>query len=1484
MVVLGIIASLIIAVQDPVFQKFAARYAAGYLSKKTGGDIKVGRLLVAPDLSIYLDDVVVKDLRQNELANVQTMRSKLAFRDVLKGVIHLENVKLKDVKANLIQYEGEDKFNYAFLVDAFKSEDTTAQEPFHLIIDKIELQNLDVVYWNQNEDDPLKTEQGVLDYSHIALSDVNLSAEDFFLYDDSIRARVNALNAKEISGLELKSFETDAVVFQKGIFLDGLKAELNSSRIDADIHMNYADFDAFSNFVDSVVFDATIRPTEIMMSDLGVFSETMYQMPNRIRFEGRFTGPIEHICIDDLTAEYGESTVVKGSMKLHPLDFENGNHELNISKLQFSYSDLEKIRIPSSTQKLPLPESLRPMKTARASLSFKGSINNFDSKIHLVSGLGNVDLDLSRQLMENGDDVFSGRIDAEEINAGLIADAQEYVGNLDLNTDFVVRIPEQGNVDLTMKGKAYNADLMGYRINEIVLNGDLKENRFNGSVTVEDDVLDLDFNGLVDFNDKKYPVADFKAVVNHADLKALKLVDNDSISEIKTRIIANFKGFNLDDLQGELHLDSTVYRDSRGSYNMDRFEASVIKDNLMQRRYSINCDFFNFEIAGKMNFASLIPAFNEYVDQFVHFPQFETDMEDYRKYALTHDVDQDFIVSLVLKDTRTLSRLFMPSLKIAKNSTVNGTFTSRSGQFNLTARTKSVEFGDVTIENLELRNFNNQEASFGSLTIGRVGYTNISAADTMSIGLDNLLFFVKMANDTIASRIKWDDVAEADHNKALIETYFHPHQGGGVFGINKADIVINDSLWNVQHDNHIDINDGKVKISNLVFNHNQQSIGLDGYVPMNENDTVLLQLRNFDISNLDILTQALGFDADGYITGDAQVSGLNDIPTVLANLRIDQIALDGDHIGDAEVVSSWNNEDKSVDMEVNLLNDEKQMLNVTGSYYTDRDDDNLDFTVALDSLRLVAASPLLSGLASRIQGYGDGLIEIKGSIDEPDIMGKVSIIDGGCKVDYLQTFYTFHPTILIDNKTITFEDMVLVDTLGNTAMVEGEIRHDRFKDLYLDLKLHPKNFLGLATSSKDNDLFFGSAVANGLVTVTGPFSDISLDIKARALDGTDITIPFNTASTVGENDFIVFLAPQTDTIQETSDVEELKRDFDYTVGLDVDATDFAKLRVTLPSDLGTIEMAGNGNVKMKKSSSAALTMHGAYTITSGRFQLTLMNLVNRTFSLKKGGTVIWSGRPTEGRINATGAYNIKASLSDLGIMIDSTSSVSNTVSVECLIHLNDALLNPTISFGMRLPNASEDVIQTVYSVVDTTNQMVMANQALSLLVFGKFAYAGGSAGADQTMNISNLFSTNFQFDITKNMNLGVSYHSGSDDSYDEYQVALRTELFENRLTIETNLGVMSSNNPSADVASNIVGEFDLYYKLSKDGRLQAHFYNHSNYNTNFNSFAIDRRAPYTQGLGLSYSRSFPTFRELFRKKNKPADRPLFIKPKNMENN
>ena len=1483
MVLLAIIASLFVAIQDPIVQKFAARFAGGYLSEKTGADIKVGQLTVTPDFRVFLDDVVVKDLKDNNLAKIGSLRTKIDMRDLMSGKLHLEDVELKDTEANLIQYEGEDAFNFAFLAQAFKSDkEKLEKEPMPITIDKISLKNVDFVYWNQNKDHPEKTEQQLMDYAHIDLDGINLEAKDFYMLGDSIHANICRLAANEISGLELKDFQSDVVVCSQGIFLDGMKMETNNSKFDLDLHMLYDDFSAFGDFVNDVTFDAVIRPTDVMLSDIGVFTPVMYKMPDRILFEGLFKGPIEHFRVDDIDAQLGNATRIQGNMSMHPLDFENGEHSLNIKNMHFSYDDLTHFYIPSKTVTIPLPESLRAMNEGNISLNFEGSYNNFESEVRLDCGVGSVDANIARAKEASGDNVFSGYLNGEGVDVGTLINNNKLLGSLDLNAGYSVRFPKKGNPELDVNGKVLNAELLGTKINEVDLDGTMRENLFKGKVSVDDEVLAFNFNGLVDFENPKYPKSNFNAVVKKADLRALNINKKDSISEISTRVYVNMKGFDLDNLEGVVQIDSTVYRDTRGRYRMDEFTASIVNDNLMQRRINMNCDFFDFEMAGKMNFASMMMSLNEYVDSFVHFPQWENKREDYQKYSLKHDVDQDFIVRLDLKDTKTISRLLMPSVNIAKNTTLNGTFTSRTNSLNFTLRSKNVQVGGLNFNDIELKNYTFRDAAFTTLKLDEVLYSKISETDTLELGVDNLSIATRMTNDTIFAHVLWDDDEVIDRNKAKIAAYYHPHELGGIFSIMEANVMINDSLWEVSPNNFVDLADGRVNISNLMFSHRQQSIRADGYVPMDEGDTLSVQMRRFDISNLDFLFK--GFDIDGYISGDGLVSNVKNNPMVLADFTVERIGVNGEDIGDALIQSVWNNAAKSVELNAHILDMGKKTLNAYGAYYTARKKDNIDFTVEMDSLRLAALSPLLTGVVSRMQGFGNGLATIKGSPDHLDINGKLKLHDGGCKIGYLNTFYTFSPTILIDNNSIRFEDMVLVDTLGNKAAVEGQIKHNHLKDFYLDLRMLPRDFLALATTSKENDTFYGTAVANGLITVKGPFDDIKLDIVARTRKGTNLTIPLNQTATVKENDFIVFVSNEEEVEEEVVEISPKKKEntkSNFRLNLDVSATDDATLKIILPGDIGTIDASGNGRVKLGTSTKEPLTMLGDYAIKNGRFQLTLFNLISRTFNLKQGGTISWTGDPTDGRINATGVYTVKAPISGLGIQVDSTASYNN-VNVECLIHLNGALLNPIITFGMNLPNATEDVTQTVFALVDTTNQAAMQSQAVSLLVLGQFAYAGGSGGADP-MNLNNIFGGGMQFDITDNLNLGVSYHSGNDESYDEYQVAMRTALFENRLTIETNLGVMSSNDPSSSGTSNIVGEFDMYYKLSKDGRLMAHFYNHSNYNSNYNSFAFDRRAPYTQGLGLSFSKSANTFPNLFKKRKPLVPGQPRIMPRKQEN-
>ncbi len=1480
MVILAIITSLFVAIQDPIIQKFAVRFAGGYLSEKTGADIKVGSLVITPDFSVLVRDVTVKDLKGNDLAKIEKLNTRIDVASLLEGKLHLDHVNLSRTEANLIKYEGEDQLNFGFLVDAFKSDkEKPDKDPMPIIIDNISLKDVDFTFWNQDSDQPEKTEKQLMDYSHLVLKDINLEASGLYILGDSICANIASLSAKEISGLDLKHLQTNATVTQKGILLDGLQMETNESRFDLDLNMLYNGFDDFGNFVDSVVFDATIRPTDVMLSDIGVFTEVMYKMPDRVQFEGRFTGPIRNFRVDDIKADMGKSTHFEGNISMHPLDFNDGYHTLNIKKMHFTYDDLVNFYIPSKTKTIPLPESLRAMNQGDLSLDFKGSYNNFKSNISLASGVGDIDASINRAKDAKGDNVFSGYVNATEVQVGEIANVSKFVGDLNLDADFEVKFPKSGAPEFIVDGMATEAQLLGTKIDGVKLDGSLKENRFNGKVKVDDNDLALDFNGLIDFHDKKYPKSDFEAVVKHADLHALNLVKNDSVCEVSTHIVANMTGFDIDDLEGTLWLDNTVYRDSRGTYNMDEFTASIVNDNLLQRRINVDCDFFNFEMGGMMNFAHLMPMLNEYGNSFVDFPMWKGNREKFQKYREKHNVEEDFYVQLNLKDTKTLSRLLMPSLNIAKGTSVIGTFTSQSNQLELTARSKSVKIGDLAINDVELKSFNTRRSLISSLSVDEVVWTKIGENDTTILGLDNIGLQTRMTNDTIHATIVWDDDELEDHNKAQIRGYFHPHEHGGIAGIKSANVTINDSLWSVDPNNYVDITDGRVTLSNLMFSHNLQSVRIDGFVPMHEADTLSVLLHQFDISNFDPLFK--GFDIDGFITGDALLSSLKDAPMVLADLAVKDIAVNDEAVGDAVVESSWDNKNKAIDLNVDLFDDKKKMLDVTGSYYTARENDNLDFAVEMDSLRLAAFSPLLTGVVSRLQGYGDGYATVKGSLQQLDVEGKLNIIDGGCKIKYLQTYYTFSPTVLIDSKAIRFENMVLNDTLGNKAIVDGQISHNSFKDFNLDMRIIPREFLALATSSEDNDTFYGTAVANGLITVKGPFNDIVLDIMARTRKGTNLTIPLNKSTVVKDNDFIVFVEKEEETEEiEEVPVKEEKSPSNFTLKLDVSATDDATLKIILPSNIGTIEASGNGNMKMGTSSKTPFTMRGDYTIKSGKFQLTLVNLVSRLFNLRQGGTLSWTGDPTDGQINATGVYTIKTSLSGLGVQIDSTATNSN-VNVECLIHLKGDLLNPSFTFGMNLPNASEDITQTVYSLVDTTNQAVMTQQALSLLVLGEFAYAGGSGGSD--VNLSNILGGTFQVDVTDKLNLGLKYHSGNDDSYNEYQLAMRTQLFEDKLTLETNLGMMTANNPNASNASSIVGEFDMYYKLTDDGRLQAHFYNHSNYNSNFNSMAFDRRSPYTQGLGLSYSRSFDSFRNLFKKKPVVNSQPM-IRPKKEENN
>jgi hypothetical protein len=166
----------------------------------------------------------------------------------------------------------------------------------------------------------------------------------------------------------------------------------------------------------------------------------------------------------------------------------------------------------------------------------------------------------------------------------------------------------------------------------------------------------------------------------------------------------------------------------------------------------------------------------------------------------------------------------------------------------------------------------------------------------------------------------------------------------------------------------------------------------------------------------------------------------------------------------------------------------------------------------------------------------------------------------------------------------------------------------------------------------------------------------------------------------------------------------------------------------------------------------------------------------------------------------------------------------------------------------------------------------LSSNFLTLLVLNSFYSSGVAAGNAQgsgtgflgkstTEVLSNQMS-NWLSQISKDLDIGVNYRPGDQITREEVEVALRTQLFNDKVTIESNLGVGGGSANSATQNSNtIVGDVNVEVKITDKVKLSV--FNRSNQNDYLNN-----NAPYTQGVGVFYRREFNTFKELFQRKKK----------------
>ncbi len=1437
--------------RNPITQTVLARIATSYLTNKLNTEISIGKLEIKSFRNLSLKTILIKDLQKDTLICAGNLSVNIKRVDSEKNILKLKQITLTDADIRLRKYKDSTALNFQFIIDYFGTKDTVKKQTPEWILefDEVVFSNSKFVFNDQNK----KPKHTGINFYDIGIRNLNLDIENVVIDKDTISADINHLSVIEKSGFIVDSLSCNFKISPKILQAQNLKALTQKNDLDLDFKFVFDSFRVFDDFINKVHIQTQIRPSIINLGEVGYFAPIMFAMDNRMRVSGKIKGTVNNFKAKDFKFGYGKLTQFRGNIQMNGLpDIKETYSHLSINDFITSVEDVREFRIPTKDVHIDLPEMLTRLGKIRINGKFTGFYNDFVSYANFKTEIGQINTDILLRVNKDNNIEYKGEIEANNFNAGTFFTAEKYLGRIDMRADITGSGVTSETIKINMNGIVDSLEFYEYEYHKIIISGDLIGQKFSGSLNVKDENINLDFDGIIDYS-KNTPSYNFIADIKDANLHKINLVNRNSTVSLSTTLNFDFRGDRLDNMQGIIIIDSTVYAEQGEKYFMKDFTLSIVRDSIEFAMIRLFSDIVDASIEGKFLFKEMPVTstlfFNYYLDTLFQ----EVDLSGLELS------DQDFIFDIELKNTTSLSKLFIPELKVAPGTKITGGYNSRINNLFLEGESPEIEYLGKIFKDWFIKSYIKEEELLLS-----TGCNKLFFSDTINI--DSLNIICKARNDSVLFDVSWNNLEHEENNYGDLNGHVVFYNDKKMeLRFNHADVMISDSLWAISPDNFLLIDSNNIHFHDIAFRSNNQDLRIDGKVSDNPLDTLLLSFNNFNLSNFDLILKKNNFELDGFINGSLKIADYYKSSNYLSDIEISDFHFNKEKLGDAVLKTTWDPQNETFDILGEIIYTgnigKSKTLEVTGTYFPKSTKDNFNIDIKLNNYKLITIEPLVRSFSSKVKGLATGIFQLRGTKQKPVLTGELSVMRTQMHIDYLNVSYYFADKIYFEKNLIYFNNITIYDSLNNQAICSGKIQHDYLRDFTLNLNFNATDLVGLNTTKSQNNIFYGKAFATGKVKIFGPPDNLNLDINVKSKKGTNVKIPLSSSTEVTQNDYIIFI--NTDQVTAIKQNDYNVDNKGITLNLDLNVTQDAEIQIFLPYQMGNLRGNGNGELKMDITPSGKFTMNGEYIINRGSFFLTLQNIINRNFDIRRGGRIIWTGDPYDAQISLEAVYKIKTTLGEYGPPEDSATRVN----VDCVIVLKNKLLNPEIEFNIEFPNMKDDEKQYVYSKLDTTDQAMMSQQMLSLLVLNSFSYSSGYSGSVGFNTFSLLTNqlNNWLSQISNDFDIGINYRPGDEISSQEVEVALSTQLFDDRVSIDGNVGVRGSED--AKNTNDIVGEVTVEVKITQDGRLRGKAFNISNNNYLYNNYA-----PYTQGIGIFYTQEFNKLSDLFgrkRKKSKP---------------
>ena len=539
--------------------------------------------------------------------------------------------------------------------------------------------------------------------------------------------------------------------------------------------------------------------------------------------------------------------------------------------------------------------------------------------------------------------------------------------------------------------------------------------------------------------------------------------------------------------------------------------------------------------------------------------------------------------------------------------------------------------------------------------------------------------------------------------------------------------------------------------------------------------------------------------------------------SVASDMNVSEMAYEGSPIGNlgSEFVYLLR-EDGTHVVDGTLTLDDEPIGTLQGSLYSgsasqddNKDNARLDATLNLTSLPLAIANGFMPDQLFGFEGTASGTLSVKGLMSRLKMNGEVTFADGYLVSNPYGMRMRFGDTPLqIKDSRLLFDDFALYAYNDNPLTISGSadlMGSETGSDI--DLRLSARNFQLINARQKKESVAYGRMFVNFFARLSGTLQQMNMRGRLDVLGTTDLNYILldSPLSTDNQMDELVRFTDFTDTTQVAA-VQRPESD-ELNMDMQISIDEGAHARCALNADqTNYVDLMGGGDLRMRMGTDG-LNLTGRYTVGTGTMKYSLPIIPLKTFTLKEGSYVEFTGDPANPTLNITATERRRAA-------VGSEDGQSRNVAFDCGVVITQTLEKMGLQFIISAPEDTQ--VQSELASMSTEQR---GKLAVTMLTTGMYLADGNTSAFSMNTALSSFLQSeinNITAGTLKTIDLQVGLDNTTDatgQTHTDYSFRFAKRFWNNRLNVQIG-GKVSTGAEAQGQQQSFFDNVTMEYRLS----------------------------------------------------------------------